>query len=199
LAHSTYPSRQPDYRAAYWQKYRRERLPYVTKTCADCGAPFSPRTGTQARCDDCMRPACPVCGARFKQARRTQRTCSRKCAALADPERTRRICEHRGNKPRTYHLRHRDKHGSAADREWREKVFERDDWTCQACGKRGGRLQAHHIKPFKEYPDLRHSLSNGQTLCIACHRKTETYGWSKYWHGKGRKRCSQEVLDLGAA
>ena len=87
-----------------------------------------------------------------------------------------------GVKPRTYHLKHRDKHGNAFDIEWRNAVFERDNYTCQKCKVRGCRLQAHHIKPYKEFPDLRYVLNNGETLCLECHKQTDTYGWSKYWH-----------------
>lgn len=60
---------------------------------------------------------------------------------------------------------------------WRESVFERDDWICQDCGQRGGNLNADHIKPFCDYPELRFELSNGRTLCKDCHVKTDTYGW----------------------
>jgi len=55
---------------------------------------------------------------------------------------------------------------------WRDKVFIRDDYTCQDCGKRGGDLEAHHIKSFANYPEARFAVSNGQTLCLHCHRKT---------------------------
>lgn len=58
---------------------------------------------------------------------------------------------------------------------WRKAVFERDDYTCQMCGERGGNLNADHIKPFALYPDLRLQVSNGRTLCIPCHKKTPTY------------------------
>lgn len=61
-------------------------------------------------------------------------------------------------------------------KEWRKAVFERDDYTCQGCGVRGGDLQADHIKPFAWFPALRFELSNGRTLCVPCHRATPTYG-----------------------
>lgn len=52
---------------------------------------------------------------------------------------------------------------------WREKVFKRDDYTCQKCNCRGGDLQAHHILPFSDYEELRCEISNGITLCKKCH------------------------------
>ena len=59
---------------------------------------------------------------------------------------------------------------------WRKAVFERDRYICQKCGKHGGDLQAHHIVPFSVSKQLRTEVSNGQTLCKACHRQTDTYG-----------------------
>lgn len=63
---------------------------------------------------------------------------------------------------------------------WREEVFKRDNWTCKICGirsKKGTKviLQADHIKSFAYYPGLRYELSNGRTLCLPCHRKTDNY------------------------
>ena len=54
-------------------------------------------------------------------------------------------------------------------KEWIRKVFERDNYTCQCCGKRGGNLNAHHLYNFSEYEDLRYEVSNGITFCKQCH------------------------------
>ena len=67
---------------------------------------------------------------------------------------------------------------------WRDKVYARDDYTYQDCGDRNGKgksvyLTAHHIKPLALYPELRFDVSNGQTLCLECHRKTDTWGRRK--------------------
>jgi len=58
---------------------------------------------------------------------------------------------------------------------WREKVFKRDNYTCQKCNQKGGELNADHIKSFALFPKLRFRLSNGRTLCVKCHKKTKTF------------------------
>ena len=64
----------------------------------------------------------------------------------------------------------KDRHnGDSRYKEWRVSVFERDDYTCQLCGERGGELNAHHIKPWAKFKELRYERSNGVTLCKACH------------------------------
>lgn len=72
-----------------------------------------------------------------------------------------------------------DNHGirtSPEYNEWRRKVFERDDYTCQICGQRGGKLNAHHIKRFADFPEKRCELSNGITLCERCHKNIHRKG-----------------------
>lgn len=83
---------------------------------------------------------------------------------------------------------------------WRIKIFERDDYTCQKCFKRGWCiLQADHIKPFalimaennvfnfdeaiscKELWEI----TNGRTLCKECHKTIKT-------HGLGTRRLLEE-------
>lgn len=71
---------------------------------------------------------------------------------------------------------------SSEYKEWRKKVLERDNWTCQICGyyrnkKRERRdLNVDHIKPFAFFIELRFDIDNGRTLCKDCHLKTITYG-----------------------
>lgn len=61
--------------------------------------------------------------------------------------------------------------------EWRKAVFNRDNYTCQKCGKKGGKLNAHHIKPFARYPSLRLVIENGITLCTDCHKGEHKRGY----------------------
>ena len=69
--------------------------------------------------------------------------------------------------------------------DWRLNVFKRDNYTCQYCNKRGGYLEAHHLKRFSiilkenkvttlEQAKVCEELwfvSNGITLCLECHKK----------------------------
>jgi 5-methylcytosine-specific restriction endonuclease McrA len=59
---------------------------------------------------------------------------------------------------------------------WRAAVFERDNFTCVWCGSsKSGTLNADHIKPFALFPELRFAIDNGRTLCVPCHKKTDSY------------------------
>ena len=58
---------------------------------------------------------------------------------------------------------------------WRQEVFKRDNWTCVFCKNRGVKFHADHIKQFALYPELRFELGNGRTLCVECHKRTDTY------------------------
>jgi len=79
-------------------------------------------------------------------------------------------------------------------KEWRKKVFRRDSYTCQKCGKNRCYVTAHHKKGFssilkkyniKNIKEARKckelwELKNGITLCEDCHELTDNY--------KGRAR-----------
>lgn len=64
----------------------------------------------------------------------------------------------------------KDYRGTKEYTEWRKSVFNRDNYTCQNCNLIGGFLEAHHIKSFKDFFDLRYEQSNGITLCKQCHK-----------------------------
>ncbi len=64
-------------------------------------------------------------------------------------------------------------------KKWRMSVYIRDNFTCQGCEKVGGKLEAHHIKSWAKYPELRFVVENGITLCIECHKLTPNYGNKK--------------------
>lgn len=51
----------------------------------------------------------------------------------------------------------------------REEIFERDDYTCQDCGQKGGQIQAHHLIRVSEDKNKSHDIDNGVTLCTDCH------------------------------
>ena len=58
--------------------------------------------------------------------------------------------------------------------EWRNLVFQRDNYTCQCCGARSKKgcavyLNAHHKENFADNPGLRFDINNGITLCSKCH------------------------------
>ena len=69
-------------------------------------------------------------------------------------------------------LKQRSKHNTDFKyKVWREKVFQRDNFTCQACKQKGERLEAHHIKSWAKFPKMRYQTINGITLCKSCHKK----------------------------
>lgn len=51
-----------------------------------------------------------------------------------------------------------------------EGNFSRDNYTCQKCKIRGGKLCVHHIQNFAEVIELRTSIENGITFCKKCHQ-----------------------------
>ncbi len=53
---------------------------------------------------------------------------------------------------------------------WRNDIFKRDDWKCKIADENcKGKLEAHHILRWSEYPELRFEINNGITLCYYHH------------------------------
>ena len=116
---------------------------------------------------------CLYCGKEFwTYDRLTKKYCRKKCYSLHKRELQKGDNSHfwRGGKTKLNKLiRTRAKY-----QEWRNSVFERDNWTCQKCGIASGigrrvYLHAHHIKQYSEFPKLIYKKENGLTLCKNCH------------------------------
>lgn len=74
---------------------------------------------------------------------------------------------------------------------WRTSVYARDLYTCQHCGKMNTYFNADHIVPLSyiiKTNDIKTikeakaceelwDVNNGRTLCVKCHKKTDTYGF----------------------
>lgn len=73
------------------------------------------------------------------------------------------------NKNRTYEQRRKERK-LFENTEWRNTVFIRDNYTCQKCKKRGGKLVAHHLNGYHWDIENRLSPDNGITLCKDCHK-----------------------------
>lgn len=80
--------------------------------------------------------------------------------------------------------------------DWRASVYERDDYTCQCCGARGGKLNAHHLNSFADYPDFRYNIDNGITMCVMCHDATEPGSFHNLYgtHGTTPSQLREYIL-----
>ena len=81
--------------------------------------------------------------------------------------------------------------------EWRNKVFQRDYYTCRGCRARNGNgrdiyLEAHHLKSWEDYPALRYVVDNGLTLCDKCHESIKGKEMKEY--GFEIEKIKEEVI-----
>jgi len=72
------------------------------------------------------------------------------------------------------------------DPEFREMVFERDNYTCCNCGRSKDEypdliLQCHHIESKTLNPMMDCDLDNAKTLCFECHLKAHQKDGCKYY------------------
>ena len=174
----------------------------------------------QIKCAFCRRLVLVL---RKKVEQRGQRFCSRRCAnrwngrtragrppcacgcgTLIGRQATRYISGHNPSKPPEprsgpdnwrWSGGPKRPHLSPEHREWREKVFRRDNFTCRGCGARSGvgkavYLHAHHIRHVADDPSAAYDIDNGLTLCIDCHR---TLHW-----GADRKQRTKRAGDSAA-
>jgi len=174
-------------------KYPAKPIRGIDKTCPICGKAFYVCAGsinTRKYCSrNCANKSyekphsktqliCHECGKPYEQYVSYLKIRKSKYCSVD--------CQNKAASKRTGELSHNWKGGltdkkrcartSAEWRGWRKSVFERDDYTCQICGAKNSKinkhiikLHPHHLKSFKDYPELRFNIDNGQTLCSTCH------------------------------
>lgn len=83
---------------------------------------------------------------------------------------------------------------SKRHKQWSQQILQRDDYVCQACGKRGGDLHAHHLLGFKLHRQYRYILENGITLCLQCHYPTYKFNGNQYKAASIEKGVNSENI-----
>lgn len=164
------------------------------KYCIDCKKRIlKPRNIKTSRCSDChkkhlekQKKYCIDCGEKIE--RRASRCC--KCYHIWASGSNNHMFNPNLTEQDRQEQRYFPKLG-----QWRDNVLNRDNCTCQCCGKKGivhnsivkEQLHAHHINSFKENKELRIDITNGITLCLQCHMKL---------HSKYGKKTSNKELTL---
>lgn len=61
--------------------------------------------------------------------------------------------------------------------ETRKLIYTRDHYLCRVCWEQGrisaDRVEAHHIVPLSEEPELAYDIDNGITLCVKHHKAAD--------------------------
>lgn len=171
--------------------------PPIISVCAQCGREFRHSPSAKRKCCsvDCANKAKAENGGDATKA------------AWADPVKRKNIMD--GIKRRSHdetwksaahfqrgklHPRYKGNRRARQDaskyeyKNWHKMVLKSCNYTCQQCGKRGVRLEAHHIKPWAEHAELRFDVSNGIALCVDCHLSI---------HGHVHKPVTKTCLQCG--
>jgi 5-methylcytosine-specific restriction endonuclease McrA len=144
--------------------------PKVQRTCKQCGKEFliRPRTADSGKGIFCS----PKC---WKESPKPAPivTCGCCGKVFADPGRYRpKYCSpecYQNSRPKAAQFPARPHEHDT----WALAVILRDK-KCVRCGDVEN-LQAHHLKEWKDYPDLRFVVSNGVALCPLCHHAQHPY------------------------
>lgn len=64
----------------------------------------------------------------------------------------------------------------------RQMVFERDNWTCQICGRTSKEVQlhCHHMDPVAQNPMFQNDIDSCITLCKDCHKMVHKQHGCRY-------------------
>ncbi len=163
--------------------------PRVEVVCQRCGKTFTAphawvKRGESKFCSrECRQnrqtKQCAYCGKSYQVIMcesEASRFCSKKCQFRWMGE------NQRGTNNPAWRGGAIDYYGDSWD-EQRKRALERDNYTCQRCGKTryelGKNPDVHHIIPFRDFGVARHleanHLNNLISLCPPCHRQSEPY------------------------
>ena len=76
-------------------------------------------------------------------------------------------------------------------RTWHKKVKIRDNYTCQYCSTKGGKLHSHHVFSYSTHKELRTDINNGITFCEKCHKLFHKI----YKNGNNTRQQLEEFLN----
>lgn len=159
----------------------------VEKTCPTCGKTFVIMKSKSEKfihcsieCKPITTKKCIVCGCEFKLKKShsiKRQCCSKKCQNIFARTKT-------GNKNNNWkggiHPENMIGRTTVKYNEWRISVFLRDERACKKCGSKK-EIQAHHIKPWSQFKNLRYDINNGITLCKKCHSKVHQKNGNDYF------------------
>lgn len=136
-----------------------------TRLCKECGNSFTTKKKTQEFCSaDCVREffkRFPGWAKGIKRSEEFRKKCSASTQGVPLEEWEGFVGRHG-----------RQVTSTAAYKTLKRQAFIRDDFTCQECGEKSGKLECHHIIPVRLDESKELDVNNLITLCHSCHKKT---------------------------
>jgi 5-methylcytosine-specific restriction endonuclease McrA len=161
----------------------------IKKQCIDCGKQVRYNID---RCDNCRKKYleknkinlyCIDCGKQLKTiwTKQTRKSPPDRCSC----------CANKGKNNPSYNEKLTDYEREHYRQfpgmyQWRIKILNRDNFTCQKCKIKDKHMHAHHIYSYKFYKKLRIKTSNGISLCEKCHIK---------YHSEYGKNSTKQKMD----
>ena len=117
---------------------------------------------------------CEVCGKEAAQIesmyyRHKNHYCSAKCASIGQGIIYKREKHPNWNPNLTDEEREKGRHIEGYD-DFIKQVLKRDNYTCQITGKRGGKLEVHHLNCYSDFKEGRTDTNNCITLSKEIHK-----------------------------
>jgi len=156
---SEYVQQERVFKKSKWKNRCKSHRKEVKETnkCVDCGK-------------ECYGNRCITCSNKNRITLNHNNKCI-DCGVKIKPKSKRCLKCHNINQDKGKSIERTKFNNSKEWKKIRIDTFERDNYTCKICNKRGGNLNAHHIKPYKNNLHHRLDINNLVTLCVQCHLK----------------------------